>query len=145
MLANVCAVALLAALAPGAAAQSVTSYAPLGPPTVYVSNGLLWVTVDYPQWTGYFQNTLTLQPGAPAASQTLGRLRAACPSSKGPPCTQAQQGSLADSRRLLTRLRLRRPVTSRPCPVAGTLQGRARVLPCRLRAPAQAPASSTQA
>jgi len=91
MLASVCAVALLAARAPGAAAQSVTSYAPLGPPTVCVSNGLLWVTVDYPQWTGYFQNTLTLQPGAPAASQTLGRLRAACPSSEWPSCIQAQQ------------------------------------------------------
>jgi hypothetical protein len=91
MLASVCAVALLAALAPGAAAQSVTSYAPLGPPIAYVSNGLLWVTVAYPQWTGYFQNTLTLQPGAPAASQKAGRLRAACSPSEWPPCTQAQQ------------------------------------------------------
>lgn len=63
------AAALLVLLLSAVAAQTITSYAPMGPVKLSVSGGTLWVVVDFPRWDGYFQNTITLQPGAPPAPQ----------------------------------------------------------------------------
>lgn len=58
--------ALLALALASVAAQGITTYAPIAPYAANVTNGILWVVVEYPQWNGTFLNTVTLPAGAPA-------------------------------------------------------------------------------
>ncbi|KAK9831996.1 hypothetical protein WJX81_007128 [Elliptochloris bilobata] len=52
----------------GVAVQGVISYAPVSGYTANVTSNVLYVVVEYPQWTGYFHNTLTLPAGASSYS-----------------------------------------------------------------------------
>ena len=64
MLACLRAAALLALALASVAAQSIISYVPIAPYAANVTNGILWVVVEYPQWNGTFLNTVTLPAGA---------------------------------------------------------------------------------